>query len=602
MMRWSFQPLRYLKSAACVASIFTMCISPLAQAKAAQTDRQKVNELVKATGLSKGVTVGEFWKLVRHAYPKPLQGQLDLWVAQNRNQVMPKVEASTAKDRNGKEQIRLTMNQNGKNVTVTLTGDPEKPMKVNNVVLTDKELRKYKSYGALVTKIMSQDASMKKGLLKKPASVIGANPVLSFKEYAKLTPRQRAEYLFKVRMTVQAAQRVYKAKYGAQAATDLENKYQFAYQFLFGQDAEAAASKLTGKPCVYAGYLTLYGENGTCGGQAEGERHFTSAKAASIASCPGKDVPCHPMVYGYQANGSNYCIPHASRIDATKLCNEASPLKSPADKKRIIESYLAKRNKQVNLVLDADGKISEAQYAEISSYLADLNKYIKDAIGECDNDPLKSIQTARNDQKRACDAIRIRAFDLQAFATNPTPVILPPALPTPVKVDACEPGREVKQDGTCGPCQAGSEPVQGTKEDGTQGEVCSVIAVAAAGGELPGPKEEKKEDDDCDGFLCIGTGWWILGGALLAGGLLWAALRDKDDDDDDDKVATPPIAVDPGTPTPTPTPPVTVPDPECHLPKTIVDGVCKLVIDTLPPPATEGGSLEVVPGMGSGVR
>ena len=71
-MRWSLQPLRYLKSAACVASVFTMCFAPLAQGKAVQTNREKINQFMKSSGLSKGVTVGDYWKLVRHAYPAPL--------------------------------------------------------------------------------------------------------------------------------------------------------------------------------------------------------------------------------------------------------------------------------------------------------------------------------------------------------------------------------------------------------------------------------------------------------------------------------------------------------------------------------------------------
>lgn len=611
-MRWSLQPLRFLKSAACVASVFTMCFAPLAQGKAVQSNRQKVNEFMKSSGLSKGVTVGDYWKLVRHAYPAPLRGQVDLWVALNRNQMMPKVEATTVKDRNGVEQVRLTMNRDGKNLTVTLTGDKAKPMKVNNVVLTAKELTNYKSYSSLMKKIMTQDPTMKKALPMKPLAVIGRNPVLSFKEYKALTPRQRAEYLYNVRITVQAAQQVYKVKFGAQAANELERKYEFAFKFLFGADAEAAkASSLTGKPCVFAGYLTLYGENGSCGGETEGAAHFKAAQKASIASCPGSDVPCHPMVYGYKSDGSNYCIPHANRKVATSLCNKASPKDTPQDKKRIIESYLAKRGKNVNLVL-VDGKVSQDQYAEISGYLTDLNKYIDEAIGECDRDPLLSVQKMRPDQKSACDAIRVRAFGLQQFATSPIPVVLPANPPTPPTVSTCDdPAKDINPDGTCGQCKAGSEPGQGQKEDGTTGEVCNPIVVVpvAAGGDLPGAKEEPKEKEDkCDGFLCIAPIWWGVAGVTLVGLGLWAALRDKDDDDDDDPpVQTPPIATDPGTPvTPvTPVePPITVPNPECLLPRVIQNNQCVLIIDTLPPPdlSSEGGTLVPAPGSAGGVR
>jgi hypothetical protein len=605
MMRWTLHPLRLLKSSAAVASIFTMCISPIAQGKAAQTQSQLINDFVKSSGLSKGTTVGDYWKLVRHAYPQPLQGQLDAWVQVNRNEMMPKVEVTAVKDRNGIEQFRLGMTGKGQSATVTLTGDDEKPLKFNNTVITAKELTSYKSYNQLFAKVAAGEPKLKSSLPLKPMTLIGRNPVLSFKEYKSLTPRQRAEYLYRVRLAVEAAQRVYKTKFGAQAANDIERKYQFAVEFLFGADAEAKASSLTGKPCVYAGYLTLYGENGTCGGQTEGDAHFKAAQKASMASCPGADVPCQPMVYGYQSDGSNYCIPNAQRKFATSLCNKASPKDSPQDKKHIIESYLAKRGKKVNLVLDVDGKVSESQYGEISGFLTDLNKYIDEAVGECDRDPLLSVQKQRPDQKSACEAIRVRAFGLQQFATNPVPVILPATPPNPPTVSACDdPSRDINPDGTCGQCKAGSEQQKEKKEDGTPGgDVCmpGAIVAVAGGGDLPGAKEEpkeKEEDKKCKGLICPLPLFLI--GALVVGGAIWAITKKKKKKHDDTYV--PPIAVDPGTPTTPVEPPVTVPDPVCVPPKVIQNNQCVLIIDTLPPPATEGGTLIPAPDMGAGVR
>jgi hypothetical protein len=611
MMRRSLQPFRYLKSVACAASIFTMCLSPIAQGKAAQTQSQIINDFVKSAGLSKGTTVGEFWKLVRHAYPKPLQGQLDAWVAVNRNQMMPKVEVTAVKDRNGVEQFRLAMNSNGETATVTLTGDDAKPLKINNTLLTSKELTNYKGYNELFAKVAAGDSKLKKNLPLKPMNLIGQNPVLSLKEFKSLTPRQRAEYLVKMRMTIQAAQKVYEVKYGAQASADHDQKYMFALEFLFGEEAEAASSSLKGKSCVYSGYLTKYGENGTCGGAKVGEKDYEAKKSASIASCPGQDQPCHPMVYGYKSDGSNYCVPYAKRNNATAICgdSEHSPLNSPKDKKRIIESWLAKRGKNLNLVLDADGKVPPDQRSdvELDTYLKGLNAYIKDTVAECDKDPLKGLteQKKYENQKWACDAIRTRAFDLQAFAANPVPVIIPPAppAPAPVVVDSCDPARDVNPDGTCGDCKGGTKPEQGKKEDGTTGEVCGLIVAAAGGGDLPGPKEpkEKEEDKKCKGLICPLP--LIIGAALLVGGLIWAKSRHKDKKKDD-PVYTPPIAVDPGTPVTPVEPPITVPNPECLPPRVIQNNQCVLIIDTLPPPTlpSEGGTLLPAPDMGAGVR
>ncbi|MFS4459981.1 hypothetical protein [Bdellovibrio sp. HCB2-146] len=611
-MRW--KPLRWLKATACIASTVTMCIAPVAHGKAAKSQRDQFNEFVKKTGLSSQVTVGEFWKQVRHAYPPKMRSAMDSWVAIYRNEKMPKLNATFVKGSDGQEQVRLMFSHEGKNMTITLTGDRDKPMKIGNVVYSRKELTKYDDVHPLIKKIITSDASLSKGVAFKMQNQLGKDFILSPKEFAKLLPRQRAEYFVKVRLAVQAAQNVYKTKYGAQALNDLNNKYEYALSILFGDEAEAA-SNLTGKPCVYAGYLTLYGENGSCGGAVEGEKHYTAAKSASIASCPGNDQPCNPMVYGYKSDGSNFCVPSAQRKNATAICgsDKYSPLKNAQDKKRIVESYLAKRGKSVNLILNSEDKISETQLSEIAPFLTDLKKYINDAVGECDNDPLKSIQKQRKDQQWACDAIRTRAFDLQAFVTNPTPVILPPG-DQPVAVNSCDidkPGSQPTNDpkNPCS-CPEGTEEKPGQKEDGTTGPICSPIAVVAAGAGavIPGAKEgePKEEDKKCEHFLCIPPIVWWVGAGLLGAFALWK-IFDKDKDKDKNKNEyTPPVATDPGTTPTTPTEPVTpINPPACAPPKQIINNVCTLPpIDVLPEPElnSEGGGLEALPGMGSGVR
>ena len=605
-MRW--KSLHWLKAAACVTSAFSMCIAPVAHGKAAENNRAALNEFMKTTGLSTKVTVGDYWKQVRHAFPEPLKSQMDAYVGSHRNELMPKIEVTYVKDREGREQTRMLLTQNGQSSTITLTGDEAKPIKFNNVAVSAKELTDYKHYNRLAKRVFTEDPAAKKSLAaNKTKSLIGSQPVMTYAEFSKLLPRQKAEFFFKLRLATDAASRVYKSVYGAQAAAEMEAKHKFAFEFLFGTPAEAASS-LTGKPCVYAGYLTLYGENGSCGGADEGEKHFAAAKATSIASCSGKDVPCNPIVYGYDASGSNHCVPHAKRIDATAICNTKSPKDTPQDKKRIIETYLAKRGKKVNLALNDKGEVSKEQYEEISGYLTDLNKFIKDAVGECDNNPHLAIQKIRPDQKNACDAIRIRAFDLQKFATAPTPVILPPG-DKPVAVNSCDidkPGSEPDAQGNCVCNPATHEEKPGQKEDGTTGPTCVLIPIVAAGAgaDIPGAKEDvpqkEEEDKKCSKWLCIGLP--IL---ALIGLATWAITKSNKKKKKKDEYV-PPVATDPGTTPTTPTEPVTpINPPACAPPKQIINNVCTLPsIDVLPEPelSSEGGGLEALPGMGSGVR
>ncbi len=607
-MRWTLQPLRYLRAAAATASAFTICLTPVAQGQERErTQKELVNQYLKDTGIStkKGLTVGEYWRSIRHVYPYALQSKMDLWVSTNRNMAMPKVEATTYKDRDGKQQIRLNLiGKPGQSMSITFTGNEENPIKFNNTAISKKEISDFKNFNKMLAKIGKENPALAKAN-KDSGKTIAKNPVLSYKEFSALTAKQKASYLVKVRLAMQSAERVFTAKYGKTAALELENKYEWAFKFLAGEDAQAASS-LSGKPCVYAGYLTLYGENGSCGGEAEGARHFSAAIKTSMASCSGGAIPCNPMVYGYDANGGSHCVPHAQRKYATSQCNTKSPLNSPEDKKVIVESYLAKRGKNVKLNL-VDGKVSEDQYKEIEGYLKDLNKFINDAVGECDNDPLLSIQKQRPDQKSACDSLRIRAFDLQKFAMNPTEVVGNPPAPEALNCSFVKPGSSEVINSQGKPecvCEVGHSEGDVTVEDGksipgclvqeNQDDVAGIVA-------LPGAKEVKEKDDDDDKG---GFPWLWLAAAGLIGVGIWAIFNHKNKKGKKDDKYVAPVATDPGAPAVVPPTSTINPLPNACDPATWtrINGICTPPSIVIPTPDLEGGTLVPTEGMGSGVN
>lgn len=593
-MRWKFKPKSLMKSVAACASVFTMCIAPVAQGAAAQDQKKLINQYLKETGLTtKKMTVGEFYRMVRHVYPHKLQKQMDQWVELNRHEMMPSVEASSFKDADGKEQVRLTLTHAGQSSTLTFTGNEENPLKVNGVSFGRKELMNYNSFNQIAAKMAKLDPVVAKALKTGKQKPLSKNFVLTYKEFTRLTPRQKAEYFVRLRAAADAAQKVYTTRYGAQAMTELNQKYEYAFRFLFGEEAEAAG--LTGKPCIVAGYLSIYGENGSCGGSRQGAIDLKNKMESNSATCSGNSVSCNPMVYGFAANGGAHCVSRSEVKYATRACNSKSPLRRDdprsegEDKKRIIESYLKKvKGQDINLVLNEEGKISQEQFDQISSYLTDLQGFINSAVAECGQAPLKDIQRAREDQVSACNEIKTRAFSLQSFVVAPEP----PPPPGPIAGDC-----DVQKTGSVpGPDGKGCVCPEGTKESEEESRPVCLVIEAGGEGELPGVKTDTVPEDSC-GFWCRNKNWIIpVGiGALALGVFWWLFNKNKSKSETKNEYIPPAPAPEP-EPEPTATvttPPVIDPPPTapCPAPNQMVGNVCVPVVVVPPPvPETEGGT------------
>lgn len=605
-MKWNFKPVSLIKKTAASLSIVTMCIAPVAQGAAAENQKKMINEYLRETGLTtKKMTVGEFWRMVRHVYPHHLQKQMDIWVQYNRNELMPAIEANTFKDANGKEQVRLTLTKDGQSTNLTFTGDEDTPLKVNNVAFAKKELLNYKNFNDIAKKLVEKDATIGKSMKNGNQGFISKQPVLTIKEFKQLSARQKAEYLVRLRQTAEAAQRVYETRYGKQALLDFNNKYEFALKALFGDDA-FAASNLTGKPCIVAGYISKYGENGSCGGATIGTQDLKNQQNANRASCANNGVACNPLVYGFNQGGGAFCVARANIKYATRECNGMSPLNGPQDKKRIIESYLkGVKDKSVDLKLNEEGKVSEAQYAEIADYLTAINGFVNQAVLECGRAPLKDVQVSREDQASACTELSTRAMDLQKFATDPTPNT--PTVPAPEP-----PVTTIPNNGNCSEQMTGSSPSadgktcvcnEGEKagEMGEEGRRTPACVIGGGGASGTGAK------DSC-GFWCRNKSWIIpVGVGVLALGLFWWLFSKDKKKSNKSPEYVPPAPVPEPTPT-TPTTPTTPvvenpPPAPCPSPNTLVNGICTPPV-VVPPPVvtTEGGTKTDTPGRAGGVR
>lgn len=582
--------MKLVRFTAGILSSVTMMMAPIGEAKAKENQRRElVAQYLKNTGLSTNnkLTVGELWLSVRHVYPQNMRYSIDRWVSLNRDKKMPSIQVTNFKDSRDVEQVRLLFTHEGQSVTVTYTGNEDYPLKINGVAFSKNEVNG-RDLNKIAARLIKEDSSVRKAYQKgNLPSLRKTNLVMSPKEFKHLKPRQRAEYLMRLRMSAEAASKVFEKRRGKQALEEFNSKYQWAKTFLFGEEA-FAQSDLSGKTCIVAGYVSKYGENGSCGGENLGLadlRSKTQGLEALDAACAGDSTPCNPMVYGFTGSGKAHCVARPSIKYATAECNKMSPLDSDADKKRIIESYLkVQQKKNINLEIK-DGAVSEEQLKEVSAYLAGLNEFILEAANHCE-----ARGEQREDQDSACIELLNRGMELQAFSGGAvTPPItddgslgggvgeLPGGDQSRGDCQSQKPGSVLSGDGKACLCPDGTE-------DGKTNGVLSCIAI--------GSSSKIKSKSAC-GFWCRNSGW-IIGGAvgIAAFGALWWMTKPSKA-----KGRT----VDP-------TPPAGPGQAICISPMTLVDGVCQAPasdpVDVVPPPFVpdETGTGVETGGGSNGVR
>lgn len=604
-MRSIYSFMSWLKGGALLASVFTLCFSPVAMGAEAKAQNKKmVNEFLKGSGImNPKLTVGQYWSKVRHVYPKDIQAKLDPWVQQNANMPMPKIQATTFKDKAGREQVRLTLSGQGQSMTLTVIGGDKEFAKINSVNFSRKELQDFNK----VAKKLGQDPSLK----KKPGYVAHwAQPAatLSARQVMELSPKKRAEYFLKLRRTMEAAEKVMARKYGVKTVeNDFENKNYWFFELFKGSEAFAANMRpVVGDACIIAGYVSAYGEGGSCGGTQSGWAALQNQMSQAKANCSGGGVSCNPLFYGYQDGGAPHCISRAQAKFATRECNKKSPLVGDADQQRIINSYMKHNQMAANVsVTVVDGKVTKEEYGQIEGFLTGLEDYYRQAMAVCDADV---PEYKRQDQDSACQELRTRFFKLSPKGEFLLP---PPPVPPTVNVEdgaRCEAEMRNSVPDAEGKCICPENTKKGTIDEGA-GPVpaCIVNEDTAAGGVLPGGKDVPAGEavaDSC-GYWCRNKNWIIpVGVGLAALGLFWWLFKDDDDDDDDKYV--PPVSVSPTpspSPTVTPAPTVEPPPVTCNPPNTLVMGVCTPPVIVPPPPVTsEGGTQTDAPGRAGGIR
>ncbi|MGE5086294.1 MAG: hypothetical protein ACM3MG_08360 [Bacillota bacterium] len=640
-MRLNWKPMSALKTFAAATSMFTMCISPVAQGAQAANQKQLINQFLKDTALStKKQTVGEYWQRVRHVYPPKLQSQIDEWVKYNRNELMPTVEATTYKASNGTEQVRLNLNMGpGKTMTLAFTGDEDKPLKINTVTLSKKDLNNYNKFNEIVSQL-AKDPAIKKSLEvpveKSAGGSAGTRKFISGRQLATMPIRTQVEYLMRLRLAAEAADRVIdsfakKPKKGAFFDFTQDESTSYVWSMLMGTPANAVSGA-----CVASGWIASY-HNNSCARPNPGratmleqasQLPFAGEVKEKIAGCAvNGGLPCNPMIFGFKDNyGNPYCV-QSNLNTATNQCDKLAPL--PGSKEKIIQSIVAARGKNPSLCkVDGENTVSQACSDALEKYTNSLQQHYLNAAEFCTEGAVANIESRnswktrsniRADQVDACENLKNRFFDLQVEVSSKPPVV----------IDECDmvATGSTKKDGQC-LCPDGSKPrpvteektadsKKGSRKERRAAEPASKPQTVAGSDENPPPPGEgsdvsskpkmtcesaaagsdkaDKEKEQCGEWSwCKKKGLYIAAGAALIGlGLFWLLFH-KNKPKTTTPTYEPPAPVPGPTVSPTTTPVIITPSPNpnpCVAPNTLVNGVCTAPTIVVPqPPDSEGGT------------
>jgi hypothetical protein len=251
-------------------SCFTMAFSPLALGKEAEKLSQKnLQQYIHELGLDKKTTLGEFWKKSKIYYPGFVYKNLEKFVEENKNLLMPEVTVTLAKATDGTNVPVLRMNAQGKSTTIQIYGEKNKWAKYNTTVLSEIDLRNvtdvFKRIEASDVHLRREADKIRKNLEEKNKTTFNkkdnskklqtfAKDFSRFEGFPRVTPQmwksitkeQRAGYIIKMRLMWESARQVLDmASEPAQSSSSTIEEF---YKNIFGQSAYAIDHAAVAQP------------------------------------------------------------------------------------------------------------------------------------------------------------------------------------------------------------------------------------------------------------------------------------------------------------------------------------------------------------------
>lgn len=371
--------IKSVKWIAAYLSCVTMVFAPVALGKEVENLNKKyLQQALKELGLDKKTTLGKFWDRSKASIPRYIYHDLEEFVKNNRNLLMPEATLAMSKATDGTEVPVIYFSQNGKVHTVQIYGEKNKWAKFNSVTLSRLDLERvddaFKRIEASDIKIKTEANKFRKSRFAKQHSSLlkfrtseYKKDFSRFKGFPRITPQmwasmskeERAGFIVKMRLLWISAKKVrangvssLKQNKDSKKTASSIDAYKNFVEIVFGPNAEAAAAatkKASGpynaNNCLAAGYTTVYDKvDNVSGSNRDGcsidkVSEFYSTKkefkfildANKTCSSTNKDmIACNPIIYGFPG-GKEICISKkaAGMQQATHYagpCDTQSPL------------------------------------------------------------------------------------------------------------------------------------------------------------------------------------------------------------------------------------------------------------------------------------
>lgn len=489
-------------------------------------------------------TYNDLYNRSAHTLTPASQGLMEAWLKNFGQQKLPQPQAQIIKDKNGKEQVKVILNQGGKTVTMTFSPENKNSVNINGVNLHISEAR---DLTVVLAKLASKDSSLRplaRAITNNPPTVSKKWQGLTAKQIMKLKPLQRVQYFSHLRESVEAAQKV----------LDLQQKPQKKTSYLLhpliAADlawAAETAKSLQGQSCMVSGNLSVY-EGGKCEPfPGSPNQHHPPAQHSQCEGFSGKNrVACNPLFYGYQDNGRPFCQdPNRSNFTntATAECNRMSGLDgtegSPERIKaygRILKSYAATKHgkdKVAECFQAETGKVNAGMKActdMVKEHLTAFENFKVQAAVVCANFFEKNIKMP--DQEIACRNFEERDLKIYDYLSEISSKEIASGKVTGVDAQAekCSEAGGRWQDGDC-ICTTTHNAYSATKNFDYSYSCDRDLTDQVVGAEKEKDKCTKEDGSKSHSISCNPL-LWIAGIALL-----WLFVRSWRDGD----TKTPPV-------------------------------------------------------------
>lgn len=306
-------------------AVGALLLPPVAMAQEAKRiTKQRMQAVIDQLGLSKQMTVGEFYTKNKHLFPPQIQKKIQPLLMANKNQIMPSFTVSSSKTTLGEEIATLLVTQNTEKgselINIQWFGEPNRMFRFQNTNISEKDII---NFDDMFERIVAGDEKYKKQIQQQTVAKTSTRyPNITKAEWKSMSPYDRANYIVNLRLLWQDAKQVLRAKNTQKGpikktpktSQNFFEKNKFFFSLFIGAEAEAIA-----KPVVGTSKTVATGK--TPGNYFSGESCIVAGYVVKYQKKDGREVCDYEQVDKVYANRDNSLY-----LKAKEYCNSSTQI------------------------------------------------------------------------------------------------------------------------------------------------------------------------------------------------------------------------------------------------------------------------------------